>query len=83
MEILHITYKINEISADMHLKLFSITKMINKYNRFYLKMILILPGDIKLNPGPVNKHQIKKENFEGFNNKGLRFIHLNINSLLI
>ena len=43
-------------------------------------MILILPGDIKLNPGPVTRHQIKKENFEFFNNKGLHLMHLNINS---
>ena len=45
-------------------------------------MILILSGDIELNPGPVNRHQTKKEDFEVFNNKGLHFMHLNINSLL-
>ena len=45
-------------------------------------MILILSGGIKLNPGPVNRHQIKKEDFEVFNKKGLHFMHLNINSLL-
>ena len=45
-------------------------------------MVLILSGDIELNPGPVDKNQIKKEDFEVFNNKGLHFMHLNINSLL-
>ena len=34
-----------------------------------MKMILMLPGDIELNPGPVNRNQIKKEDFEVFNNK--------------
>ena len=66
----------------MHFKLFTISEIKNKYNCLYLKMILILSGDIKLNPGPVNRHQIKKEDFEVFNNSGLHFMHLNVNSLL-
>ena len=45
-------------------------------------MILILPCDFELNPGPLNKHQIKKENFKAFNNKGLHFMHQNTNILL-
>ena len=47
-----------------------------------MKMILMLSGDIELNPGPVNRNQIKKEDFEVFNNKELHFMHLNINGLL-
>ena len=45
-------------------------------------MLLILSGDINLNPGPANRHQIKDHKFEVFTRKGLHFIHLNINSLL-
>ena len=45
-------------------------------------MLLILSGDINLNPGPVNRHQTKYHKFEVFTRKGLHFIHLNINSLL-
>ena len=56
IEGLHITYKINTFSANMRFKLFTITKLKNKYNR--LLMILILSGDIKLNPGSVNRNQI-------------------------
>ena len=44
----------------MHFKLFTISKMKNKYNRSYLKMILILSGNIKLNPGPTDRNQNKK-----------------------
>ena len=66
----------------MYFKLFTISKMKNKYNRLYLKIILILSGDIELNPGPVDRNQIKKGDFEVFNNKGLHFMHLNINGLL-
>ena len=45
-------------------------------------MILILSRNIELNPWLTNRYQIKTESFEFFNNKGLRFMHLNIFSLL-
>ena len=45
-------------------------------------MVLILSGNIELNSGPVDRNQIKKEDFEVFNKKGLHFMHLNINGLL-
>ena len=45
-------------------------------------MITILSGGIELNPWPVNRHQVEKDNFEVFNNKGFHFIHLHINSVL-
>ena len=65
--VLHITYKINELLADMHFKLFTISKIKNKYlYHLYLKIILLLSGVIELNPGLLNRHQIKKEDFEGF-----------------
>ena len=41
-------------------------------------MLLILFGDINLNPG----HQIKDRKLEVFTRKRLHFINLNINSLL-
>ena len=44
-------------------------------------MLLILSGDIDLNPGPTNRHQIKHK-FKVFTRKGLHFIHRNINGLL-
>ena len=56
IEVFCITYKINEFSADM--QIFTISKMKNRYNRLYLKMILTLPGAIKLNPEPDDGNQI-------------------------
>ena len=53
IEVLHITYKINEFSTKMHLKLLTINKMKHKSNHLYLQMALLLSGDINLNPGPV------------------------------
>ena len=47
----------------------------------YLKLILLLSGDISLNPGPIQNNHLK-ENWEIFRNRDLHFIHLNINSLL-
>ena len=77
-----ITNKINELFLETSFKLFSVSTMKNKNNYLYLKMLLILSGDINLNPGPANRHQIKNHKFEVFTRKGLHFIHLNINSLL-
>ena len=47
-----------------------------------MRMLLIFPGNINVNPGPVNMPQINDRKFEVFTRKGLHFIHLNINSLL-
>ena len=60
----------------------TISKMKCKSNYLYLKMALVLSGDISLNPGPVTRHQTNDPKFEVFNGKGLHLIHLNINSLL-
>ena len=82
IEVLHITYKINEFSTSMHLKLLTINKMKYKSNHLYRKMALLFSGDINLNTGPVTRHQFNDLKFEAFNNKGHHLIHLNINSPL-
>ena len=46
----------------------------------YLKLILLLSGDMSLNPGSIQNNHLK-ENWKKFRNRGLQFIHLNINSL--
>ena len=51
-------------------------------SKSYLKMALLLSGDINLNPGPFTRHQLKDPKFEAFKNKRRHLIHLNINSLL-
>ena len=46
-------------------------------------MLLLLSGDIGLNPGPFSNRQLfKEEEWRAFSNRGLHLIHLNINSLL-
>ena len=82
IETVCITNEVNELFLGTSFKLFSASKMKNKNNDLYLRMLLILSGDINLNRGPANRHQIKDLKFEVFTRKGLHFIHLNINSLL-
>ena len=53
----------------------------HKNHFLYLKLTLLLSGDISLNPGPTQNDHLK-EKWKIFRNRGLHFIHLNINSLL-
>ena len=52
------------------------------YNRFY-HFLLLLSGDVSLNPGPVQiSPSVNVNIWEPFNKTGLHFLHININSLL-
>ena len=44
-------------------------------------MLLLLSGDISLNPGPT-PNSVSQSFWKPFENKGLHFLHLNINSIL-
>ena len=44
-------------------------------------MLLLLSGDISLNPGPI-PNSVSQSFWKPFENKGLHFLHLNINSSL-
>ena len=46
-----------------------------------MKLILLLSGDIKLNPGSIQNNHLK-ENCKTFGSRGPHLIHFNINSLL-
>ena len=62
---------------------FAFSKMKYKSNPLFLKYILLLSGDISLNPGPSQiDSQLNNEEFLPFRERGLHFLHLNINSLL-
>ena len=52
------------------------------YNNFY-QFILLLSGDVSLNPGPLQISPTVNFNiWEPLNKKGLHFLHINISSLL-
>ena len=49
----------------------------------YFHLLILLSGDISLNPGPNHQHKLQCLNeWNIFKSRGLHFIHLNINSLL-
>ena len=49
----------------------------------YFLLLILLSGDISLNPGPNHQHKPQCLNeWNIFKSRGLHFIHLNINSLL-
>ena len=53
------------------------------YTNFY-KFLLLLSGDVSLNPGPVQRSpDISSTIWEPISKKGLHFLHININSLLL
>ena len=66
-----------------NLNFFTLSKLKYKRNPLFFKCILLLSGDISLNPGPTQSPpQLNSENWSHFKKRGLHFIHLNINSLL-
>ena len=49
----------------------------------FFKLLLLLSGDISLNPGPSHMNQTSGNNkWDVFKARGLHFSHININSLL-
>ena len=83
-ELIKIINSIN--SAEIHLDFcyFALSKLNfkkNKHMKFY-QLLILLSGDISLNPGPCQyiPHQ-NKDLFEPFRKRGLHFLHINVNSL--
>ena len=74
--ILHITLHQNLVSLAVA------NQKYKDYNNFY-QFLLLLSGDVSLNPGPVQISLAVNINIcEPLNKKGLHFLHININSLL-
>ena len=52
-------------------------------NKSFYRILLLLSGDVSLNPGPKNNLQpLDSSEWNVFKSKGLHLIHLNINSFL-
>ena len=49
--------------------------------KFY-KLVILLSGDISMNPGPYQNTKISENKFETFCTRGLHLSHINVNSLL-
>ena len=62
---------------------YSVSKLKYRNLNSYLHLLILLSGDISLNPGPTHQHKLQCLNeWNIFKSRGLHFIHLNINSLL-
>ena len=62
---------------------FSISKLQYRNSNSYFNLLLLLSGDISLNPGPPHNNQLKPQSeWSVFNSRGLHFIDFNVNSVL-
>ena len=74
---------IQSLETQLTINHFSISKLKYKNLNSFSQLLLLLSGDISLNPGPVHQGTLQCSNeWNVFKNRGLHFIHLNINSLL-
>ena len=82
IESIHFGNKIYNLENKGALRLFGIEKLKNKESSKYFQLILILSVDINLSPGPLKNNHIENlDIWNPFKNRGLHFIHININSL--
>ena len=83
LETITLCHYIQHITLHQNLVCLAITNLKYKdYNNFY-QFLLLLSGDVSLNPGPVQISPAVNVNiWEPLNKKGLHFLHININSLL-
>ena len=59
------------------------SQLMYRNSNSYYRLLLLLSGDISLNPGPFHNLQpLDHDEWNIFKHRGLHFLHLNINSLL-
>ena len=83
-ELIKITGDINSAEMLMSSRYFALNKLRIKRNecfKFYYLLIL-LSGDVGLNPGPSQYLPYNDDKFEPSHKRGLHFLHINVNSLL-
>ena len=62
---------------------YTISKLKRMNSKSFLGILLILSGDVSLNPGSVyNNQSLDSNEWNVFRSKGIHLIHLNVNSLL-
>ena len=62
----------------------SVSKVKHRNSNSCYRLLLLLSGDISINPGPFHNHpQLDHNEVNIFNHRGLHFPYFNINSLLL
>ena len=75
---------IQSLETQLSINHFSISKIKYKNLSSFSQLLLLLPGDINRNPGPVHQGTLQCSNeWNVLKNRGLYFIHLSINNLLL
>ena len=83
IESIKISYELSNQTQYLYLQLDCLNKIrCLKNHSLYLKLTLLLTGDISLNPGPNRTNHRLIENLKVFKNRVLHFIHLNINNII-
>ena len=77
-EILNLMDKINAYETNFNITVFSFQMVKSTTFSSYIRLLLMLAGDVELNPGSTQNISL----WTPFKNKGLHFLHLNINSIL-
>ena len=67
----------------MNSSFYSVSKLKYRNLNSYFHFLILLSGDISLNPGPTHQHKLQCLNeWNIFKSRGLQFIHLSINNFL-
>ena len=85
IEVIKITSDFSSAEIRVDLGYFVLNKICFKRKKclkFY-QFIILLSGDISLNPGPSQYPQDNDNKFEPFHKSGLHVLHINVNSLLL
>ena len=73
----------NTSHSQSELSIFAISKFRFKNDNSFCHLLLLLSGDISVNPWPLSNPQLfKQEEWQDFNDRGLHLIHLNVNIVL-
>ena len=83
-ELIKITGEINNAEMLMSSRYFALNKLRIKRNKCFklYYLLILLCGDVSLNPGPSQYPPYNDDKFEPFRKRGLHFLHINVNSLL-
>ena len=75
---------IQTLITQLTINYYSVSMLEYKNLNSFFQLLLLLSGDINLNQGPVHQDATKcSSEWNVFRNRGLHFIHFNINSLLL
>ena len=83
-ESLKLQENLNNVNRNTSLAYFTISKLRNKPKHFlkFYQILLLLSGDISLNPGPCQMQFIDDKTWQPLKTRSLHFCHLTVNSLL-